>query len=130
MKTNCSIRIPRSIIRNRGGWLQVDLAVGLAILGLAILPLAFSFAREQKLVRAEYTRAAAMEIVDGEMEILAAGDWKRFPDGTQNYPVHAKAAANLPGHFQLTKTANHLLLEWLPDKRIGAGTVAREIAVK
>ena len=72
-----------------------------------------------------------MEIVDGEMEILAAGGWKNFPDGTQNYPVQAKAAANLPpGKFQLTKTGNHLRLEWQSDKREGIGPVVREITVK
>ena len=38
------------------------------------------------------------------------------------------AAANLPaGHFELTKNANHLRLEWRPDKRQGIGVVAREI---
>ena len=36
-----------------------------------------------------------MEIVDGEMEILAAGDWRVLPEGMQSYTVHAKAAASL-----------------------------------
>jgi hypothetical protein len=113
------------------GYLQIDLIIGLAILGLAILPLAFYFSHEQKMVRVEYARAVVMEIVDGETEVLAAGDWKSFPEGAQNYSVHAKAAAKLPpGHFQLTKTGNHLRLEWLPDKRIGIGAIAREITTK
>ncbi len=110
---------------------MVDLLVAMAILSLAIVPLGFSFADEWRVLKIEYARAAADEIVDGEMEILAAGDWKNFPDGPQNYAVHARAAASLPpGHFELTRTGNHLRLEWMPDKRKGVGAVVREITVK
>ena len=110
---------------------MVDLAVATSILALAIIPLAVSFAHEAKLLRAEYHRAVATEIVDGEMEILAAGDWKNFPDGVQAYVVHVKAAANLPpGNFQLAKNGNHLRLEWKSERREGIGPVAREIVVK
>jgi hypothetical protein len=110
---------------------MVDLAVAMAILALAIVPLGFSFARERQVLRAECLRSIADEIVDGEMEILAAGDWKNFPDGSQIYPVHAAAAASLPaGHFQLTKAGNHLRLEWIPDAKHGGGTVVREINAK
>jgi hypothetical protein len=110
---------------------MVDLVVAMAILSLAIVPLGFSFARERQVLKIEYLRSVANEIVDGEMEILAAGDWNNFTDGSQNYFVHAKAAAILPpGHFQLTKTGNHLRLEWTPDKRQGIGAVVRETTVK
>ena len=110
---------------------MVDLIVGMVILTLAIMPLAFSFAREQQLLRAEYFRAVAVEIVDGEMEILAAGEWRNFPDGPQVYTVHANTAAHLPpGHFKLTKIGQHLRLEWLSDKRQGIGAVVRETTIK
>jgi hypothetical protein len=108
---------------------MVDLAVAMAILALTIVPLGFSFARERQVLRAEYFRSVADEIVDGEMEILAAGDWKNFPDGSQNYSVHA-AASLPPGHFQLTKTGKHLRLEWSPNTKHGIGTVVRETTVK
>ena len=121
----------RRRIKFRRGFLEVDLLVGLAILSLAIVPVGFSFARERQVLKIEYTRSVANEIVDGEMEILAAGAWKNFPDGAQSYPVHANAGASLPpGHFQLTKTGNHLRLEWTPDKRQGIGAVVREVTVK
>jgi AhpC/TSA family len=82
-------------------------------------------------LRLDYFRAVADEVVDGEMEILAAGGWKNFPDGTQAYTVHSRAAANLPaGHFELIKTGNHLRLEWTPDKRRGIGAVVREVTIK
>jgi hypothetical protein len=116
--------------RERGIFLMTDLIVGMAILTLAIMPLAYSFARDRQLLRADYSRAVAAEIVDGEMEILAAGAWRDFPDGRQVYPVHA-AAARLPaGQFELTKAGNHLRLEWKSDKHLGIGEVVREVTVK
>jgi hypothetical protein len=121
----------RKGFRSRRGFLEVDLVIGLAILTLAVIPVAYSFARERQLLRAGYFRADAIEIVDGEMEVLAAGDWKNFPDGAQAYTVRAKAAASLPpGHFQLTKTGSHLRLEWNSDEKRGIGTVVRETTVK
>lgn len=117
--------------RKERGFLELDLVVALAILGMAIIPIAFSFAHEQKAFRADYCRAVANEIVDGEMEVLAAGDWKEFPDGSHLYMVHSGAAKNLPaGHFELTKTGKHLRLEWTPDARTGVGAVVREITVQ
>ena len=128
MKARFSILVLR---RRTGGFLEVDLLVGLAILTLAVVPLGYSFARERQALRVEYFRSVANEIVDGEMEILAAGAAKDFSDGAQNYPVHARAAASLPpGHFQLTKTGNHLHLEWNSDELRGIGTVVRETTLK
>ena len=114
----------------RGGFLQIDLVFGLAILSIAILPLGFSFAHERQMLKAEYFHSVANEIVDGEMEILVAGEAKHFSDGVQNYPVHAVAADRLPpGHFQLTKTGNHLRLEWLAEGKSGVGPVVRETTI-
>ena len=73
----------------------MDLIIGMAILVVAFMPLAFSFVHERQLLRAEYSRAVAVEIVDGEMEILAAGEWQNLPEGQQAYTVHAQAAGRL-----------------------------------
>lgn len=109
------------------GFLEVDLLVGLAILTLAILPLAAAFTREQKLLHQEYCRTVANELMDGEMEILMAGAGRDLPDGTQAYPVHSPAADNLPaGHFQLIKSGRHLRLEWEPAPGKNFGHLARE----
>jgi hypothetical protein len=117
--------------RLRRGFLEIDLLVALAILSLAVVPLGYSFARERQVLKIEYLRSVANEIVDGEMEILAAGAGKSFPDGSQIYSVHANAAAGLPpGHFQLTKTGNHLRLEWNSDEKRGIGGVVRETTLK
>jgi hypothetical protein len=117
--------------RSTRAFLILDLVVGMAMLVLAVFPLAYSVNSEARLFRATYQRALAMEIVDGEMEILAAGAWHAFPEGTQVYPVSARAAANLPaGQFQLTRTGYHLRLQWSPAERTGIGTVVREVTVK
>lgn len=110
---------------------MTDLMVGLSIFALALLPLGISFAKEMQLVRASYWRGVAMEVVDGEMEILAAGEWQAFADGQSAYPVHSPAATNLPpGTLQLTKSGKHLRLEWQPKERKGVGAVVREVTVK
>ncbi len=125
------IRLKSPSSRRERGLLEVDFLVALAILGLAIIPLGFSFAQERKGLRVDYCRAVANEIVDGEMEILAAGAWKNLPDGTQPYPVQSRALKNLPrGHFELTKNGNHLRLEWIPDEHIGVGAVFRETTIQ
>jgi len=131
MKIKLSQSFPGGGRRERGYFLMTDLIVGMAILTIAIMPLAYSFIHDRQLLRAEYYRSVAVEVADGEMEILAAGAWRDLPDGQQVYTVHANAVAHLPpGHFQLTKTGKHLRLEWKTDARHGIGNVVREITVK
>ena len=130
MKTQLSQPF-RKNLRSKRGFLEVDLLVGLAILSLAIVPLGYSFARERQVLKMEYFRSVANEIVDGEMEILAAGDGKNYSEGAQAYVIHSRAAASLPpGHFQLTKNGNHLRLGWTPDERRGVSAVVREVTIK
>jgi hypothetical protein len=126
MKTQI-LQDPRKGQSARRGFLQVDLVAALAIFAIGMAPLAYSFARERQVLKIEYLRSVADEIVDGEMEVLAAGAGRDFPDGSQIYPVHCRAAAALPpGHFELTRTGNHLRLAWIPDARRGVGAVIRE----
>lgn len=116
---------------SRRGFLQIDLVMGLAILGIAVVPLGYSFARERETLRIQYNRGVISELVDGEMEILAAGAAGNLPDGSQNFSVSSRAADKLPaGHFQLTKTGNHLRLEWAPDEKCGLSAIVRETTLK
>jgi hypothetical protein len=112
------------------GMLMAEMAVAIAILVIALLPLGYAASSNAKLFRAKYERAVAMEIVDGEMEILAAGEWRAFPEGPQSYAVHAKAAASLPpGKFQFTRAGNHLRLQWSSTEKRGIGVVVREVTM-
>ena len=120
--------IPR---RRRRGALITEVVVAMGIFTFAMLPLAFSIAREQKLTRAYFNRAVVMEIIDGEMETLLAGEWRAFLPGAQTYPVRAEAARSLPpGNFVLTLDNDRIRLEWLPEKRGKGGKVVREARVK
>jgi hypothetical protein len=117
--------------RSERGILMMDLMVGLAILTLAIVPLGYSFVRERQMLKIEYQRSVIVELVDGEMEILAAGAAGSLPEGVQNLPVESRAAEKLPaGQFQLTKTGNQLKLEWLPEEKCGLSAVIREATLK
>ena len=116
----------RSRIGERG-MLMADLMIAMAILVTAVLPVALSFSREVGMLRASYCRGVAMEIVDGEMEILVAGEWHEFPEGQSPYIIQAGAVTNLPpGKFLLSKTGNQLRLEWSAEKHLGVGPVIRE----
>jgi hypothetical protein len=101
--------------------------VALAIVALAILPIGYSVSQERKLTRAYYFRAVAMEVVDGEMEVLRAGGWREFKQGAQAYAPRAESAAQLPpGRFVLTVTGDRLRLAWQPEGKGAGGAVVRE----
>jgi len=115
----------------RRGALMLELVVAMALLTGGLLPIAYSIASEKKLARACYQRAVAIEIVDGEMEALVAGEWRAFSSGTHDYPIRAGAATNLPqGRFLLTVKTNHVKLQWLPAVRQHGGPILRETIVK
>jgi hypothetical protein len=112
------------------GWLVAELMIAVSIMAIAMIPLAFSFRGEQKLMRAHYQKVVAMEIIDGEMEVLRAGQWRACLEGEQEYRVTAAAATNLPaGKFLSMRSNNLLRLEWRPIKKGQGGTVSREILI-
>ena len=116
--------------RRCSGVVTLELVVAIGILLTVMLPLAYSFVQEQRLARAYYIRAIAMQIVDGEAEVLAAGGWRAFPQGQHLYPVTAGAATNLPqGRFTLTITESEARLEWRPARASQGGPITRTIAV-
>jgi hypothetical protein len=117
--------------RLNAAMLMTELMVAIAFLSIAILPLAVSFAREQRYLRDCYQRAVAMELVDGEMELLVAGEWRCYPNGRHVLTPNGSAAANLPpGTLQLSVNDRHLRLEWQPDARNRGGGVIREATRK
>ena len=118
--------------KNRArGALQADMLVALAILVCAAMPLAYSSAKDHKLLRANYHRAVAMSIVDGEMELLVAGEWHAWTEGEHELKVRAESAKNLPpGRFTLTRRGDVVRLEWTTDKPRGIGKVVREVNLK
>jgi hypothetical protein len=117
---------PRQTRVSRAAFLMTELMVALAIIVLAVMPLAGLYLHENRLARACYHRAAAMEVVDGEMEALLAGSWKAHAPGTSEYPLPESIRSSLPpGHLRLTRDAKRLTLEWTPDRPHDGGTVVR-----
>lgn len=123
------LRISR---RRRSGVLMTELLIAMAMMVGVLLPLAYSITSEKRLARTAFHRSVAMELVDGEMEILAAGEWRSFAPGQHEYPIHAVAATNLPpGRFLLTVGPDKVRLEWKPNaKRYGGAVVFREARIK
>ena len=113
--------------RHERGSMIIELMTALAILVTILLPLGLSFVDEQHACRVYYWRAVAMEAVDGEMEVLAVGEWHAFAEGTTTYTVHAESAKHLPpGNFTLTVQGSRFRLEWRPKKSRFGAPVVRE----
>ena len=114
----------------RTGALMIEFLVAMALVMGALLPLAYSFAKEKRLARSLYQRAVAMEIVDGQLEVLAAGGWKACTNGVSTIPVRAQAATNLPpGRLVVIRADKKLTVEWVPLTRQHGGTVVRTITL-
>ena len=125
------IPIQKSSPRRRAGLLMTDLLVSIALLCIAIVPIVLGLTEERRALRSSYQHAIAAEIVDGEMELLVAGEWRSYSNGVHQLTMHANAATNLPpGRFQLTVASKHLLLEWLPNKTGQGGSIRREVTLK
>ena len=117
----------KSTASRRGGWMIAECIVALGILIAVMIPISFSFVAEHRACRASYYHAVAMELVDGEMEILRAGEWRQFPRGSQPYAIHSAAAGNLPpGQFMLTVEKRLIRLEWQPAAKDQGGKITRE----
>ena len=117
--------------RRQHGSLMVELLVATALLIGVLFPLAYSLVSERRLARSYYQRAVAMEIVDGEMEALLAGEWRAFSPGTQDYRVHAGAVTNLPpGRLTLSVQPGKVRLRWQPAVKDHGGPVTREAVLK
>ena len=116
--------------RRRAAVLMTDLVVAMSFICLAAIPLATSFTQERRILIASYQRAVTLEIVDGEMELLVAGEWRRYANGVHQLTPTANAAANLPpGTLQLTVQNKHLVLEWLPAESRPSLIVRREVTL-
>jgi len=123
--------VTRPTAKNIRGSLATECVIAMSILAVIMLPVAFSIFHEMKLARAYYNRGIAMQLVDGEMELLAGGEWRAYQPGSQRYVVRGGAVTNLPpGEFRLTLTNDTARLEWLPQNRRVGGAVVREIKLK
>jgi len=123
--------IRRGIKRRFAGVFLIEAMVGIAVLILATLPLTVWLMADARSFRDTYCRAIATELVDGETEILAAGEWRNYAEGTNVWQARGGAVTNLPeGRFLVIRRGEHLRLEWRSVRKSGIGIVTREITVK
>ena len=119
--------------RRQQGYLTVLLAemtVAVGLMAVVLIPLTVGFFKEGKQMRNLYLESVAMEIVDGEMEILAAGGADEISSGSRSYDINATAATNLPpGKFTLTREGKTLRLEWRANESMERLRVDREISL-
>ena len=124
MKTNLRIR-------GKAGTLQMDAVVALALLSAVVLPMGFGVVGNQRLLRHTHHRAVAMELIDGELEVLASGDWRAVAIGTREVRMTGHAATNLPpGKFVLTRSEASCRIAWVPADTRTVVPCAREITVR
>ena len=115
--------------KERGSALLAELIGAMLVLTLAIMPITVMLLKDQRACREYYYKAVAMEIVDGEMEVLRAGYWREFEQGVQPYPTTAHSVTNLPeGELLLTLQGQKMRLEWKPgEKRHQSIHIVREV---
>ena len=73
--------VTRGQHRRQRGSLTAEVAVALAVMLTVLLPFAAKLAQDRVEGRKLYQRAIAIQIVDGEMEVLAAGGWREVAIG-------------------------------------------------
>lgn len=121
---------PRPNRRRRlAGALVMECLFALGFIAIAMIPLSFGFISEARYSRACYHRAALGSLIDGELEVLAAGEWQGLRPGTQIYPLKTDAIAGLPpGKTWATRdeSARRLRLAWTPDDGRTNAMVSRE----
>jgi hypothetical protein len=117
----------RNPLHSRRAFLEVDLLAAVALLCVALLPLAYSFINDRRAIRDTYERAVAMQLLDGEMEILVAGAGRQYPLGTNELTLTGNAVTNLSSrHALLLVQPGKFRLEWHPA-RLEHPTVIREV---
>jgi len=121
--------VPISSKRRERGMLTTEMIVVMGILVAVVIPISCMYWTEAKLARRYYQDAVAMELLDGETELLAAGEWKSYGDGAHEvHPVGAAVTNLPPGKFMVTRTATKLRVEWQPEKR--GRKMARELKLQ
>ena len=112
-------------------FLQLDVAVAITILALVFIPLSISSSGDLDLARRHYFEAVALQLIDGEMDVLLAGERRKYTTGEHRITPVGEAVQNLPeGEFVLTVHDQKLTLAWVPTKRAKWGRVERVVELK
>ncbi len=112
-------------------FLQLDVAVAITVLALVFIPLSVSSSGDLDLARRQYFEAVALQLIDGEMDVLLAGERQKYTTGEHRITPVGESVQNLPeGEFVLTVHDQKLTLAWVPTKRAKWGRVERVVELK
>ena len=122
---------PTTRLANRLAFLQLDVAVAITFLALVFIPLSISSSGDLDLARRHYFEAVALQLIDGEMDVLLAGEHRKYTTGEHRITPVGEAVQNLPeGEFVLMVHDQKLTLAWVPTKRAKWGRVERVVELK
>ena len=122
---------PTTRLAKRLAFLQLDVAIALTVLALVFIPLSVSSSGDLDLARRHYFEAVALQLIDGEMDVLLAGERRKYTTGEHRITPVGEAVQNLPeGEFVLTVHDQKLTLAWVPTKRAKWGRVERVVELK
>ena len=122
---------PTTRLTTRLAFLQLDVAVAITVLALVFIPLSVSSSGDLDLARRQYFEAVALQLIDGEMDVLLAGERRKYTPGEYGITPVGEAVQNLPeGEFVLTVHDQKLTLAWGPTKRAKWGRVERVVELK
>ena len=118
-------------LARRRAFLQLDMAIALSLLALVFIPLSVSSSGGLDLARRHYFEAVALQLIDGEMDVLLAGERRKYTTGEHRIKPVGDAVQNLPeGKFVLTVQDEKLTMAWVPTKRAKWGRVERVVQLK
>ena len=117
---------------NRKKFLMIEIVIALGIIAVVMIPLASAFFREGRMLRALYYQSVAEQVLDGEREVLAAGEWRNYPVGEYICLIDNDAFKHLPEKkvvLEVTDIDNNqrkFVFVWEPAKNEGICGIRKE----
>jgi len=116
--------------RQQRAFASMDLFLAMAVFLFGFFSVAYLSTREMRLARAYYYDSIALSLVDGELEVLAAGEWRSLPEGPSRYRSQAATMHSLPpGELRVTRTPTQIQLEWIPAAKGNGRHITRAFSI-
>jgi len=112
-------------------FIQLDVVLAVSILILLFIPFGVTSSGKLDLARRQHFEAVALQMIDGELDVLLAGERQKYPLGEHKITPPGEAVKTLPvGEFILIVKEKQLSLAWVPEKGAKWGRVEREVTLK
>ena len=122
---------PTSRLAKHLAFIQLDLMLAVSILMLLFIPFGVTSSGKLDLARRQHFEAVALQMIDGELDVLLAGERQKYLLGEHKITPPGEAVKTLPvGEFILIVKEKQLYLAWVPEKEAKWGRVEREVTLK